>query len=74
MIAEPTFVSVYVVEQVPSDREQTDWLKLPVPLFEFQVTVPVGIEPLKPDTEAVQVTGWPMETGLGEQTTEVEDC
>ncbi len=67
---EPVKLSVYVVEQVPFDRLQTDWLKKPVLLLVLQVTVPVG---LNPETVAVQVTGEPLETGFGEQKTDVRD-
>jgi hypothetical protein len=42
MFTVPGLVSVYVVEQVPDEMVQTDWLKLPVLLFVPQVTVPVG--------------------------------
>jgi hypothetical protein len=58
-----------MVEQLPDDRVQTLWLKLPVALLVLQVTVPVGLDP---DTVAVQVAGEPAETGLGEQTTDVD--
>jgi hypothetical protein len=69
MVTEPALVSVYVVEQLPEERVQTDWLKLPVLLLVLQETVPVGLEP---DTVAVQVTGEPTETGLGEHCTDVD--
>jgi hypothetical protein len=49
---------------------QEEELNLPVLLLVLQVTVPVGLEP---ETAAVQVAGIPVETGLGEQATEVED-
>jgi hypothetical protein len=70
MVTEPVKLSVYVVEQVPFDRLQTDWLKLPPTLLVLQLTVPLGLDP---DTVAVQVTGQPMETTLGEQETNVAD-
>jgi hypothetical protein len=70
MVTVPGLVSVYVVEQLPDDRAQVEELKLPVVLLlVLQVTVPVGLEP---DTVAVHVTDEPTETGLGEQTTDVE--
>jgi hypothetical protein len=71
MVTEPVVLSTYVVEQVPLDRAQMDWLKLPQILLVLQVTVPVGLEPY---TVAVQVTDEPTGAGFGEQTTEVEDC
>lgn len=55
MVTEPVRLSVYVVEQVPLERVQMGWLKLPVVLLVLQITLPVGLEP---DTVAVQVTGW----------------
>jgi hypothetical protein len=61
---------VYVVEQFPEDNVQTDWLKEPVLLLVLQVTLPVGPDP---NTVVMQVTGEPTGTGLGEQTTEVDD-
>jgi hypothetical protein len=64
MVTEPVKLSKYVVEQDPLDRVQTDWVKLPPMLLVLQVIVPVG---LGPETVAVQVTSWPMGTGLGEQ-------
>jgi hypothetical protein len=70
MAATPALESVYTVEQVPFEREQTDWLKLPVLLLVLQVTVPAGVFP---DTMAVHTIGEPMETGLGVHTTNVED-
>ena len=69
MIAtEPEVFSVYVVEQLPLDSVQTDWLKEPAMLLVLQVTVPVGVNP---DTVAVQLTGQPTETRSGEQETNV---
>lgn len=57
-----------MVEQVPLDKVQTDWFKLPPKLLVLQVTVPVG---LNPETVAVQVMGWKMGTGFREQETDV---
>jgi hypothetical protein len=62
-------VSVYVVEQLPEESSQTDWLKLPVPLVVLQVTLPVGLDP---DTIAVQTTDEEPETMLDEHRTEAE--
>jgi hypothetical protein len=57
-----------VVEQLPSDNVQTDWLNEPAMLLVLQVIVPVG---LNPDTVAVQATGQPTKTRSGEQETNV---
>ena len=70
MLTVPGLVSVYVVEQLPRHRLQSNWLKQPVLLSVLQLTIPVGLDP---DTVAEQVTGEPTETGLGEQTTDVKD-
>jgi hypothetical protein len=59
-----------MVEQVPLDRVQTDWLKLPVLLLVLQVTVPVGLDP---ETVTVHVTDEPTWAGFGEHVTDIED-
>jgi len=70
MVTVPGLVSVYVVEQVPDESVLVELLKWPVLLFVFQVTVPVGLEPV---TVAVHVIDEFATPGFGEQTTEVED-
>jgi hypothetical protein len=62
----PALVSEYIVEDVPEVKDVCVELKLPVLLLVLQVIVPVGLDP---DTVAVQVTGEPIETGLGEHVT-----
>jgi hypothetical protein len=59
-----------VVEQVPEDKVQTDWLKLPVLLLVLQATVPVGSDP---DAVALHVTDEFAETDVGEQATDVDE-
>jgi hypothetical protein len=70
IVTVPDLVSEYLVEQLPLDKVQASWLKLPLLLLVPQVIVPVELDP---ETKAVHMVGEPTETGLGEQITEVEE-
>jgi hypothetical protein len=74
MVGEPAFASAYLTEHEPEERVHWPFegVKLPVPLVELKVMVPVGEEP--PFTVAVHVVGVAPFNDEGLQETEVAVC